>query len=217
MASHLRSHSTASSTGSLTDDLLYSGSASAPLGGGGDYAYGASGAGDASFAYSDGGGSPLPDLPSSRRSSVSHHPAAAPHDTPKLGAAGAGRSRARAFSFLSVRGGAGAGGYGERGDAAGGLSPHSGETPFVGGAYDFALDGEGDEVDALGDDALQSDYEDEGTEMREVGAATAGGAKTGGYRNRFQPLVGHELAWMGVSAAAVTGLTVAAVVLACVG
>ncbi|GAA6052548.1 hypothetical protein JCM3770_003237 [Rhodotorula araucariae] len=183
MASHLRSHSTASSTGSLTDDLLF-----------------------ASYTpYSPASASPYPDLapdaPSSRRSSASSAPpppplSPTPTATPSVAA---GRSRARAFTFLGVP-------YADRLDS--GPSPHTGETPFIGGAYEYALDGDDDE------DHLA-------TEMREVGG---GGGPAGGGRGRptafrtsFQPLVGYELAWMGLSAAAVTGLTVAAVVLACIG
>ncbi|GJN94574.1 hypothetical protein Rhopal_007657-T1 [Rhodotorula paludigena] len=219
-----RRHSIASSTGSLSDDLFH---LSGPQTSG--YAYSPA-AGDTSFALSDtdspylGSGAPA-------RSSTTLPPApplvataaSTPAGTPFVGESATGgvnklggRSRARAFSFLSVHPAQ----YGERHDADG-PSPATGETPFVGGAYDFALDG--DEVDALDYDDDEDDSDERrgrGVEMREMGASAAGGtgaAAGKAYRMRFQPLEGYELAWMAVSASAVLGLTVTAVVLSVVG
>jgi len=239
MDAHLRRHSIGSSTGSLSDDLLYSNSHSAPLSSSTAFAY-QSGPGDTSYAFSD-HDSPHPDLAhsrqsSSRRSSFAHSspltsaPAVPPSLVPLgiLSAPGApnpsgsvaapglgtGRSRARAFSFLGVQDA-----YGERHDAAG-TTPHTGATPFVGSAYDSAFELGDDEGEGEGHEGEGSS--DDGLEMREVGgaggaSAAAAKARTSGYRTRFQPLVSYELAWMAVSAASVLGLTVAAVVLAFVG
>ncbi|GAA5847570.1 hypothetical protein JCM9279_005299 [Rhodotorula babjevae] len=239
MDAHLRRHSIGSSTGSLSDDLLYSNSHSAPLSSSTPFAY-QSGPGDHSYAFSD-HDSPHPDLPhsrqsSSRRSSFAHSSPAVPPSLVPLGtlatpgtpkpssstaptpSLGAGRSRARAFSFLGAHEA-----YGDRHDAAG-TTPHTGATPFVGSAYDSAFelgDDEGDEDGAEGRGGGGDASSDDGLEMREVGgagaAAAAAKARTSGYRTRFQPLVSYELAWMAVSAASVLGLTVAAVVLAFVG
>ncbi|GAA5944025.1 hypothetical protein JCM10213_008974 [Rhodosporidiobolus nylandii] len=197
---HGRTHSLASSTGSLSDDLAF---ASTPSYGDTSYSYGAPGVGIGDTSLSDIGDSPYlhggrAGGSESRRSSVG-----------LVGAAGGGggerRSRARAFSFLSTRDP-----YGPREGDVGGPSPASGETPFVGGGYEYALDAE--------DDTLSDGEEGEAHEMRST-AAQASPNLAGGraYRQRFQPLLGYELAWMGVSAAAVLGLTVGAVVLTWVG
>ncbi|TNY21456.1 hypothetical protein DMC30DRAFT_201280 [Rhodotorula diobovata] len=261
MDPHHRRHSIGSSTGSLSDDLLFSGSAhtaAPPLSS--FFPYGvphAAAAGDHSYASSEDTESGLALGPSTSGSRPPNGPPAlvplsTPHTPQTNAGAGAGagggrspvpgRSRARAFSFLSTHDAAAAV-YGERHDAAG-LTPrsHSGATPFVGRAYESALDGaygaedeDADEVDVLGgarggggggggeSSEDEDDDDDEGRgalEMREVrgrDGAAAGKARTGGYRTRFEPLEGYELAWMGVSAASVLGLTVAAVVLAFVG
>ncbi|KPV72735.1 uncharacterized protein RHOBADRAFT_55431 [Rhodotorula graminis WP1] len=238
MDAHLRRHSIGSSTGSLSDDLLYSNAHSAPLASSTAFTYQA-GPPDTSYAFSD-HESPLNDphsrASSSRRSSFAHSSplAAVPPSVVPLGTlttpgtpkaantataapgVGTGRSRARAFSFLGAHDA-----YGDRHDAAG-ATPHTGATPFVGSAYDSAFelgDDEGD-ADSREGDGDGGDSDDDGLEMREVGgagAAAAAKARTSGYRTRFQPLVSYELAWMAVSAASVLGLTVAAVVLAFVG
>ncbi|GAA5987594.1 hypothetical protein JCM11641_005376 [Rhodosporidiobolus odoratus] len=204
MVSHNRTHSTASSTGSLSDDLaLFSSSSRPPTLAdpfNTTYAYG-TGTGDASL--SDIGDSPFIGDGSdggatSRRSSIgvvrARDGTNGAADTAAGG--GGGRSRARAFSFLSVHQP-----YGMKEGE--GSSPATGETPFMGGGYDFALE--------AGDDS-PSEGGGPPIEMRSVGAAPAGRGGRG-YRHRFQPLVGQELAWMGVSAACVLGLTVGAVVL----
>ncbi|GAA5858233.1 hypothetical protein JCM8547_005702 [Rhodosporidiobolus lusitaniae] len=213
MASHYRTHSTASSTGSLSDDLaLYSSSSNNhrnPLHddpySSYSYAGGGGGAGDASMSelgdspYVGGGAGEDDDKPTGRGGKSAPSTA---------GGAGGGRSRARAFSFLSAHHP-----YGPREGSMAGESPATGETPFVGGAYDFALD--------ASEDALSVSSDDDGAvEMQQRGeAATSRMAGGGGrtYRTRFQPLVGVELAWMGVSAGAVLALTVWAVVLTWVG
>ncbi|GAA5909037.1 hypothetical protein JCM8208_007409 [Rhodotorula glutinis] len=237
MDAHLRRHSIGSSTGSLSDDLLYSNTHSAPPTA---LSY-PSGPADTSYAFSD-TDSPHLDLhhsrpSSSRRSSFAHTsplaPPAVPPSLVPLGTLGTlpgtpkpsstaptptGRSRARAFSFLGAHDA-----YGDRHDAAG-TTPHTGATPFVGSAYDSAFELGDDEADGDGLDEGDG-ASDDGLEMREVGraggtaaaAAAAAKARTSGYRTRFQPLVSYELAWMAASAASVLGLTVAAVVLAFVG
>ncbi|GAA6009885.1 hypothetical protein JCM10207_002145 [Rhodosporidiobolus poonsookiae] len=207
---HLRNHSTASSTGSLTDDLaLFSSlpTSSSPADFS-SYAYGAPGAGDASLSDID---SPYPGISGSRQHSRRPSVVASLNDvgleSPHPNSHAGGRSRARAFSFLSVH--HDAHGYGAKhGD---GLSPATGETPvFGGGGYDDALDA---------DDTFSEDDDDEGVEMQPKSGGAGGGGMGAGrtYRARFQPLEGHELALMGVSAAAVLGLTVGAVVLTWVG
>ncbi|GAA5890098.1 hypothetical protein JCM5296_004769 [Sporobolomyces johnsonii] len=122
------------------------------------------------------------------------------------------RSRARAFSVLSAphrQALFGGGGNEEEG---------LGEGAFEGGAYDRAFD-----ALEMGED--DDDDDDEGgIEMRERrtgenSALPGGGGASGGKaaRTRFQPLEREEVLWMGVSAAAVLGLTAGAVVLAFVG
>jgi hypothetical protein len=215
MASHQRSHSIASSTGSLSDDLnLAFTSSNTPSTADpfSSYSYGAAGgAGDTSLSELGLGESPYLGG-HSRRSSVAlgvTSPGLGGGETAPstTGGEGSRRSRARAFSFLSTH----QSNYGPReGDTA--PFPSTGETPFAGGAYDFALD--------AGDDSLSSDGEGEGVEMQQAGVAGSASPRTRegrAYRTRFQPLLGVELAWMGVSAAAVTALTVGAVVLAFAG
>ncbi|GAA5833440.1 hypothetical protein JCM11251_003496 [Rhodosporidiobolus azoricus] len=210
MTTHHRTHSLTSSTGSLTDDLVAlptHTSHSDPFYDG--YAYGAQGAGDTSMTASEIGDSPYIGGAESRRSSV----VALTAMSPSLGTGGdkPGRSRARAFSFLSVHQP-----YGAREGDSNGISPSTGETPFVGGAYDRAFEhGDlDDEIDALSD---VSSAGGDDVEMRPTGetAAMRWGGKA--YRSRFQPLEGAEYALMGVSAVCVVGLTVGAVVLTWVG
>ncbi|GAA5887076.1 hypothetical protein JCM6882_009439 [Rhodosporidiobolus microsporus] len=214
MTTHHRTHSLTSSTGSLTDDLALPTSSSRhdPFGDDGGYAYGAQGAGDTSMSASDFGDSPYLGRGHSRRSSAGVGAGGAVGGGGGAssigGPAGGGRSRARAFSFLSAHHP-----YGAREGDLDGVSPSTGETPFVGGGYDYALDAEEeDEVDAL-----SSGDEAGGMEMRPMGEASprAGGGRA--YRSRFQPLDGVEYVMMGVSAMAVVGLTVGAVVLTWVG
>ncbi|GAA5968488.1 hypothetical protein JCM21900_001122 [Sporobolomyces salmonicolor] len=114
------------------------------------------------------------------------------------------RSRARAFSLLGARQGP----YGGTQEGAQG----EGTGAFEGETYERAFD------------ALEADddSDDEGVEMREWTAGdrlALGGGATGGKaaRTRFEPFEREELLWMGVSAAAVLGLTAGAVVLAFVG
>jgi hypothetical protein len=83
----------------------------------------------------------------------------------------------------------------------------SGETPFGGAAYDFAL--RPDEED-------QEEEEADGIEMEARGAAAGAGGRRA-YRQTFQPLVAQELWWMGASAGTVLVLTAAACVLMTVG
>ncbi|BGO96349.1 hypothetical protein NBRC10512v2_008074 [Rhodotorula toruloides] len=199
----LRRHSIASSTGSLTDDLALASSLASHDGG---YAYDQSMR--SSFSDID-PGSPYVGLSRSITPSVVHVP---PSPAPSTGKTlpgalgGTGRTRARAFSFLSVAGQPAA-------TSLSAPSPATGDTPFVGGAYDFAL--AADELDPSEDE----DDDEVGHEMRALGGGSSGAkmSAASSYRMRFQPLEAHELAWMAVSAAAVTGLTVAAAVLAFVG
>ncbi|GAA5873161.1 hypothetical protein JCM1840_005587 [Sporobolomyces johnsonii] len=199
----------------LSDDLaVYSTSPSHPAPDAySSYAYGPGGGADTSFdhhALDASFRTPSPSLGGghSRRSSS--------------GAGGGGtgrggdgrRSRARAFSVLSAphrQALFGGGGNEEEG---------LGEGAFEGGAYDRAFD-----ALEMGEDEDEEE-EEEGIEMRErrTGEDSAlplprGGGVSGGKaaRTRFQPLEREEVLWMGVSAAAVLGLTAGAVVLAFVG
>ncbi|BGP28263.1 hypothetical protein JCM10295v2_007250 [Rhodotorula toruloides] len=204
----LRRYSIASSTGSLTDDLALASSLASHDGG---YAYGAHPDHSMRSSFSDvDPGSPYVGLSRSITPALVHVP---PSPTPSTGTTlpgalgGTGRTRARAFSFLSVAGQPAA-------PSISAPSPATGDTPFVGGAYDFAL--AADELDPSDDE----DDDEAGHEMRALGAGGAVGSKmsaASSYRMRFQPLEAHELAWMAASAAAITGLTVAAAVLAFVG
>ncbi|BGP74501.1 hypothetical protein NBRC10513v2_007933 [Rhodotorula toruloides] len=204
----LRHHSIASSTGSLTDDLALASSLASHDGG---YAYGAHPDQSMRSSFSDiDPGSPYVGLSRSITPAVVHvPPSPTPSSSTTLPGAlgGTGRTRARAFSFLSVAGQPAATSHSAP-------SPATGDTPFVGGAYDFAL--AADELDPSDDD---EDDDEAGHEMRALGGGSSGPkmAAASLYRMRFQPLEAHELAWMAVSAAAVTGLTVAAAVLAFVG
>ncbi|GAA6037592.1 hypothetical protein JCM8097_006130 [Rhodosporidiobolus ruineniae] len=213
MATHHRTHSLPSSTGSLSDDLaLFSSSTPAPLYGhaaADGYTYDAQG--DTSVDASEAGDSPY--LGGSGAGGATSGTGGA---STAGGESGSRRSRARAFSFLSTHHGQAGQSYGARG--LDGPSPATGETPFVGGAYDYALDAEEtltDEEDE--DDLVATAGGRDGGEAMEMRSPGLGGGGGRAYRARFQPLVGVELAVMGVSAAAVLGLTVGAVVLAFVG
>lgn len=122
-------------------------------------------------------------------------------------AGGSRRSRARAFSFLLDSSSTPV--HGRRASLSSTLGDHHSDLPFGGDAYDFALRAEEEEEEDL---------------EPELGAAAGGGGGGGAeaqqrraYRQTFQPIVQEELWWMGVSAAAVLGLTVGAVVLSVVG
>lgn len=204
----LRRHSIASSTGSLTDDLALASSLASHDGG---YAYGAHPDQSMRSSFSDiEAASPYVGLSRTEQPAV-------PTRTPPTGATSfpgshgsgtTGRTRARAFSFLSVAGQPTAG-------SPSALSPATGDTPFVGGAYDFAL--AADEFNPS--DEAEDDEVEASQEMRALGGGSSGAKvpAASSYRMRFQPLETHELAWMAASAAVVTGLTVTAAVLAFVG
>lgn len=213
MSSPYRTHSVASSTGSLSDDLAFHNPTSFASNTG-SYSYGpaASSVGDTSLSdiYSPdlgggnsrrnsvalGGGGPTTGRGSGRTASLATSSIA--------GGGGDRRSRARAFSFLSAH---------HSSYDTSDRSP-SGETPFAGGAYDFALDAE----DALASDDDEDVGQGGAVEMQPTGVnSREGGGGPRAYRMRFQPLVAVELTWMAVSGAAVTALTLGAVVLAFAG